>query len=178
MGGIRIHDKIAGAWRAVKGSDQRLDVSARSNTRAFYNNRDKECLFAWLSEFGCSAGNYISYIKNTDSTRKLYVEHIHFGSDANQVFYIHKVTGTATGSTIIGRNQNYAESNPAIGTFYGDAAVGGLTSTWKSKAIRVPANHSGLWTNSGGILLNNGEALAIQAKNAAGIDATAIGYYE
>lgn len=175
---IRFKDKITGIWQAARGSDGREDVSARSNTRAFYNNRDKEFLFAWLSELSCSANDYLIYIKNTDSINRLFVEHIHFGSDANQVFYIHKVTGTPTGAIISGRNQNYAETNAAVGSFYGNAAVGGLTSSWKSKAVRVQANSNGLWTNSGGILLNDGEALAVQAKNTASVDVTIMGYYE
>ena len=162
----------------VTGSDDRLDVSSRTSTREYYNNRDKEKLFTFLSRVDALANEYVIYIKNTHATGTLFISNITFGTTSNQEFLIHKVTGTPGGTTITPRSRNYAETNTCSGTFYGGAKVTGLTSSWEAEAIRVPANDSKIWHNSGGIILNNGEALAVQVVSAGNASVTVLGYCE
>ena len=179
MAFITIPDKNdTGAHHLVTGSDDRLNVTSRIGTREYYNNRDKQNLYSFLSRYSCSAGDYVIYIKNTHAAGVLHISNMKLGSEVNQEFLIHKVTGTAGGNNIIPRSRNYAETNSCAGVFKGDAVVTGLTSTWSSESEMTTPFKSELWHNSGGIILNDGEAMAIQALKAGNISITILGYCE
>jgi hypothetical protein len=177
-GQIQIWDKGGVLHDYVTGTSGRLDVSSRAATREYYRNRDDETLFTILSEYTCAANDYVIYVKNTSETDVVHIANLRMGAATNQQFYIHKVTGTPGGTTLTPRSRNYAETNTMTASCYGGEAVTGLTSSWKSESLRVSANSTTVWHNSGGIILNNGEALAIQAVNAGAIDITVLGYYE
>lgn len=89
------------AEQMVQGSDGRLNVSARSDNRAYYNSRDQQQTFSltW-TDASTAAGDTILYWKNTDTTGKhLVIEAIEINSELYSTFCLYEVTGTAAGGT-------------------------------------------------------------------------------
>ena len=174
---MRFWNKKLNGWRAITGSDDRINMSSRSNPRAFYNCRDKAELYEWLSVCDCLAGDYVLFVRNTDD-ETLYIDNISLGTDSNNLFYVHNVTGNATGSTIIGSNPNLSSDNEPTGAFKGNGAVTGISSAFKSRPKRVAANTSGDLSIQGCIILSTGDAIAVQATQAARVEVAITGYYE
>ena len=124
-----------GADERAKGSDNRVNVSSRSDDRAYYNSRDKgECFSVPFDFQSASAGEFGVYFKNNSS---IGLEFVVAGVGINSVeasrIKLHFVSGTATGGTVLTpTNLNGSSSNAAAATAMegGSAATGitGLTS--------------------------------------------------
>ena len=95
-----ISDKTQGTSE-TKGSDGRLNVSSRSDSRAYYNSRDESEAFSLVwKDASTETGDYILYWQNTDVTgRELVIEAIGINSAAAGDFEVHIVTGTAAGGS-------------------------------------------------------------------------------
>ena len=128
---IAYQSDLSGADERARGSDNRLNVSARSDDRAYYNSRDKGETFSIVFDFqSASAGEFGGYFKNTSSTGKSFVV---AGVGINSVeasrIKLHFVTGEAAGGTpLIPTNLNGSSSNAATATaMEGASAATGIT---------------------------------------------------
>jgi len=96
------HD-VTGNLQQAKGSDSRLNVSSRSDSRSYYNSRDQQEAYSLVWEDADSAtGDYILYWKNTDTQgRALVIDSVGLNSSALAQFKLATVTGTASGVTVL-----------------------------------------------------------------------------
>ncbi len=84
------------AEQKVQGSDGRLNVSARSDGRIYYNSRDISRSFSLIfDDASASALDDVCYLKNTDSSRELVIHAVGVNSiDTGSIFRLKQVTGT------------------------------------------------------------------------------------
>ena len=118
------------ALEESEGSDGRLNVSSRADSRGYYNSRDKGQSYSFHFNHPAGVdGENTLYMKNTSTDKTLVVSVIHINSSAAARVDIHKCTGTATGVESIPFNLNYASANDAVGVFMSEAngAIGGFT---------------------------------------------------
>ena len=107
---------------------QRLNVSAKTNPRTFYISRDDGLAFNYTSKVASAvAGDMVAYIKNTSTTRNLFIKtfEMHAANDAEWTIY--SCTGTAAGTEVTPANLNLGSGLPSETLAFGDAAVTGLT---------------------------------------------------
>jgi len=100
---IQFTSDSSGSEEQMKGSDGRANVSSRTDSRAYYNSRDKSEAFSLVwDDASSAAGDYVVYWKNTDTTgRTLVLESVGLNSEQAASFKLAVVTGTAAaGSTI------------------------------------------------------------------------------
>ena len=133
---ILYSNDVTGADERAKGSDNRVNVSARSDDRAYYNSRDRGLTFSVVFDFqSASAGEFGAYFKNISSTGLSFVvAGIGINSVEASRIKLHFVTGVAAGGTsLTPTNLNGSKSSSATATAMegGSAATGitGLTST-------------------------------------------------
>jgi len=109
---------------------QRLNVSAKTRDRVFYASRDDEQAFnAVMPTFNAAAGNYCYYLKNSSSSKNLFLHSLEFHSVENVQWKVWQVTGTAAGGTeITPANLNLGSGRTAEATCMGGGAtITGLT---------------------------------------------------
>jgi len=69
---IQVQNDVTNAFEPVKGSDGRMNVSARSDERIYYNSRDVEQTYIWTSfDAAAAVDEYIIFVKNTSTTQHL-----------------------------------------------------------------------------------------------------------
>ena len=127
---MRIEDGKGKNGDASVSSAQRLNVSAKTRDRLFYISRDDEAAYnAVMPTFNAAAGNYVFYIKNTSSTKNLYMHTIEYHSIEAVAWRVWTVTGTAAGGTaIIPTNLNLGSGRTAEASCMGGGAtITGLT---------------------------------------------------
>lgn len=92
---------VTGSKEPVFGSDNRINVSARSDARSYYNSRDERLAFSlsW-DDASTATGDYVLYWQNTDTTGKvLVIEGIDIGSQYGSDWQLQEVTGTGGGGS-------------------------------------------------------------------------------
>jgi hypothetical protein len=131
---------------------------------------------------GPVAAEYTLYFKNNSADEFHLYDMWSYGTDADVVWKLHKVTGTASGTAITPVNLNVGSGKIADVTVAGGAAgVTGLTSAgvllqWYNGI----ANTTNKWTIDGAIIIPSGTAIAIEYDAGTGGAAmlTLRGYYE
>ncbi len=124
---ITYQDDVTGFLAKMKGSDGRANVSSRSDSRGYYNSRDREQAYSMPYNHTASVANeYSFYLKNTSSSKTLVVSFVGVSSDLGVDVKLWFVTGTAgDGVTVTPVNLNKASSNAADVTALDDG--GGTT---------------------------------------------------
>lgn len=90
-----------GAREVAHGTDGRINVSARSDSRAYYNSRDKKKTYSLaFDDSVCSAGDFNVALFNDDVSDKLVVRSIGVNALNLAGFKLHQVTGTAAGGAV------------------------------------------------------------------------------
>ncbi len=80
---------VSNAEERVRGSDGRLNVSSRSDARAYYNSRDKQSFFSlsW-DDASTATGDFVAYWKNTATDgRHLVIDRIEMSALAKYAFW-------------------------------------------------------------------------------------------
>ena len=74
----------------AQGSDGRLNVSSRTDGRAYYNSRDLSNAYslAW-KDASTATGDIVAYWKNTHSTKTLVIDAIGFNSSSTSTWSLH-----------------------------------------------------------------------------------------
>ena len=146
-------------------SVQRLNVSAKTAPRHFYASRDFGQAFnAVYDDMTVAAGEFAAYLKNTSTTRNLFVGHTEFHSAENVKWKIFEVTGTAaSGATVTPSNFNLASGQPAeTSAMSGDTAITGLTAVKQLGTHRSEAFGDSSMEFDGALVLGPGKAIAIE----------------
>lgn len=153
----------------VRGSDGRLNVSSRSDPRAYYNSRDVGQTYSGVFQMvDASAGEFVAYLQNASTTGKtLVITNITMGSAENSVVTLSLVTGVAaSGSFSSAVNMNATSPNAATGiAMEGDSAatgITGLTEAGMLDRIFIPANNSKTFNLADRLRLGQGDAIALK----------------
>ena len=162
---IRIGDGKGKNGDASVSAVQRLNVSAKEANRDFYASRDFGLAFnAVYDNQTVAAGEYSAYLKNTSTTREMFIGHIEFHSASAVKWKVWEVSGTAAaGEVVTPSNFNLASGIPAEATaMAGDTAITGLTQvkqlgSHRSEALAESEMHYG-----GALILGPGKAIAVE----------------
>lgn len=144
---------------------QRGNVSSKSNPRSFYVSRDDGLAFnAIQPSFSAAAGEYVHYLKNTSSTRDLFVGRVEFHSVEAVHWKVWEVTGTAAaGTTIIPANLNLSSglSSESI-SMGGGATITGLTLGKQLGTHRTVATGEAAMNFDDSLILGPGKAILVE----------------
>ena len=118
-----------------------------------------------VEDAGPAAGEYTLYIQNTNSSLNLVLTTIRASNvDANVVWKIHNVTGTAAGTILTPVNMNFESGNIAAANCRGGA--GGVTGLTSGAVIHEwfggPAYNSQIVEFNGALILPYGDAIAVE----------------
>lgn len=161
--GMQIEDGKGRGYISSVSESNRLNVSAKTNPRAFYVSRDNGLAFYLTSiDESAVAGDIVSYIKNTSATRNLYIKNIHYGSSQNAFWKLWSVSGTAGGTETSPVNLNLTSGKQAEALSYGNYEVSGLSLDGLIDSHRTLANShdSTEWEDS--LILGPNNAIAIE----------------
>ena len=76
-----------GSFQETHGSDQRLNVSSRVDSRAFYVSRDDgQAYVLRIEDDGADANDIVAYLRNDSKDKRLYVTDIHFNTENAATF--------------------------------------------------------------------------------------------
>lgn len=102
MSKIEYYNQNTGSLQQAKGSDGRLNTSARADGRAYYNSRDREqCYTLVFDHQGAVAGEFSAYFKNTSPDLMFVVSSVGINCAQNARIKLHWVAGTVTGGAVI-----------------------------------------------------------------------------
>ena len=127
---MKIEDGKGKSGDASVSGSQRLNVSAKTRDRLFYVSRDDEQAFnAIMPTFSAAAGNYVFYIKNTSSSKNMFLHALEYHSVEAVHWKVWQVTGTAAGGSVITpSNLNLGSGRTAEASCMGGGAtITGLT---------------------------------------------------
>jgi len=144
---------------------QRLNVSAKTAPRYYYQSRDFGLAFnAVYDNLTVAAGEYSMYLKNDSTTRNMFIGHIEFHSAENVKWKIWEVSGTAaSGEVVTPSNLNLASGIPAEATaMSGDTAITGLTTVKQLGPHRSQALSESEMNYSGSMILGPGKAIVVE----------------
>lgn len=143
---------------------QRGNVSAKTAPRPMYAARDDGLSFSAIFHGAGAAGEHVAYLKNTSSTRNLFVGDITLGGVEAILWKMFFVTGTAAaGETVTPTPTNRSKSIPAEATaMAGNTAITGLTPDGEFSTVRNKAldNHNEAF--GGALILGPGDAVVIE----------------
>ena len=162
---MRIGDGKGKNGDASVSSVQRLNVSAKTGPRQFYASRDFSLSFnAVYDDLTVAAGEYSAYLKNTSSTRNLFINHVEFHSAENVKWKVWEVSGTAaSGETVAPSNMNLGSGIPAEAiAMSGNTAITGLTQVKQIGSHRSEALSDSSMDYDGVLILTPGKAIAIE----------------
>ncbi len=187
MARIDYKNDLTRAVEEAEGSDGRLNVSSRSDERAYYNSRDEgQCYTVPFDFQSATATEFGAYWKNTSTNGKdLVISSIGVNAVNACRVKLWFVTGTAAGgTTITPTNLNRASSNAATATAMegGTAATGiaGITGEDLVDFLYVPALGHEEFRLSDRIRLGQNDAIAIEYFEGTTGDFSGVifGYYE
>jgi len=162
---MKIEDGKGKNGDASVSSVQRLNVSGKNAPRYFYASRDFGLAFnAVYDDLTVAAGEYSAYLKNTSSTRNLFIGHVEFHSAESVKWKIWEVSGTAaSGASLIPSSFNLASGIPAeADAMSGDTAITGLTTIKQIGSHRSEALSDSAMDFEGALILGPGKAIAIE----------------
>jgi len=163
MSKTSIQDGGGTGREATVSSFFRLNVSAKTNPRTFYASRDEGQTFNAISiDAAAAAGDHIFYLKNTSTTRNMFVKHIEFHSVNAATWTVFEATGTPAGTSLEPSNLNLGSPNAAEASFYGDGAVTGLTEGKRLGSHRNAADGEAAMEFDDALLLPPNSAILIE----------------
>ena len=162
---MRIEDGKGKNGDASVSNTQRLNVSNKGASRIYYVSRDSGLAFnAVYPAITAAAGDYVAYLKNTSSTRNLFVGRLEFHSAENVEWNVWHVTGTAaSGETIVPTNLNLGSGLLAEATaMAGNTSITGLTNVKQVGVHRTTAAGEASMDFEYALILSPGTAIAIE----------------
>lgn len=176
MARIDYKNDVTRALEEAEGSDGRLNVSSRSDSRGYYNSRDEEKCFSVPFDFQSAAsGEFAAYIKNTSSVDELVLSDIGLNAAVASRVKLWFVSGTAAGgTTVTATNLNRSSSKDAeASAMEGNSAATGITGLTAEALIDfevVGANGHGTFETGDRIRLGQNDAIALEVDETAGGD--------
>lgn len=187
---IRYSDDRGRGLTEVQGSDGRLNVSSRSDSRDYYNSRDEQLSFALVWDMTLVATDeFCAYWRNASPDKDLIVTHMTLVADEAASFKIHKVTGTASaGTELTPENMNAASSRAApddavVMAMSGTTTtpISGLTTAGVIRRVPVEASVETEIEFHDTFRLGHNNAVAVEAEEiatTAPVFGVIYGYYE
>jgi len=173
---VKINDGGGKNGDATVSNNQRLDVSARSASRQYYESRDQEQVFVATSVDATAVANEETmYIKNTSTSKDMVISEVIISTDTDSLWRVKSVTGTAAGSSaLVPINLNRASSKSASATIRGDGAITGLTDVTDGTValFRAPANNTHHHDFHEALRLGQDDALAVECETNAAVEIT------
>lgn len=179
---IEFKNRTTKALEETEGTDGRLDVSSRSDSRAYYNSRDDAQCYTMVWDFQSAAsGEFGAYLKNTHTTKQLVIRSIGINAAADSRVKAHFVTGTATGTAVTPVNLNRTSNNDALATAVEGAAaatgITGLTSDGVIDFAYVAAGTHEEMRIGDTVRLGQGDAIALEVDETAGSDFSGVIFF-
>lgn len=161
---MRIEDGKGKSGDMSVSSTQRGNVSAKTAPRPMYSARDDGLSFSAIYHFTAAAGEHVAYLKNTSSTRNLFVGDVAVGGVNSILWKMFFCTGTAAaGEAVTPTPTNRSKSIPAEATaMAGDTAITGLTTDGEFSTMRSPAAGDTEENFDGTLILGPGDALVVE----------------
>jgi hypothetical protein len=161
--GLQIEDGKGRGFVASVSESNRLNVSAKINPRAFYVSRDDGLAFNVASvDIDADAGDVICYLKNTSTTRNMFIKQVHYSGANAALWKLWQVTGTAGGTEITPTNLNLTSGKSAEATAFGSNPVTGLNLDTLIGSHRTLAGAHGIEKWEDVIILGPNNALAVE----------------
>ena len=171
MSQINYPNDVTGSIQIVHGSDGRLNVSSRSDSRHYYNSRDNEQSYIVpFLDAASSTGEIVVYLQNTSTTLTLVISVIGVSTSVLGTFKLHKMNATtATGTVITPVNLNFGSSNAAAANARGGAGgVGGTASDTLIDVLQVGAAGHGEFHTEDTLRLGQNQSVGLEFDRAAG----------
>ena len=155
---------ITGSIQTTQGSDGRLNVSSRSDSRGYYNSRDVgQCYSLVWDDSDCAVGDYMVYWQNTSTTQDLVIGSAGINSTVAGAFKLAFVTGTAaTAGTLTPVNLNRSSAKDALANCLGGSAISGLTEDGVIDLALVQDNGHEEFRLGDRVRLGQNDAIAIE----------------
>ncbi len=165
---LKYKDRKTGFQGFVGGEDGAADVNSRSDSRAYYNSRDKEETYSliWNVQNAVS-DKHIVYWKNTSSTETLVISSVGFNSNAVATFDLNFVSGTAVGTAATPTNLNKSSSKDAAATAITSNDITGLTVISEVDHAVVGADSHEELRLADRVRLGQNDAISIRIENTA-----------
>ena len=154
-----------GGVTALDFSDRgRARVDALSNLTSAHVSRDDGLTFNLIShDATAAAGTHICYLKNTSTTRDLYIDLLRVGNAETALWKVWSVTGTAAGgSALTPTNLDLKRGISAEVTARGNDAITGLTQVSEIATVRCPSNDSRDIPLDDTLILGTDNAIAVE----------------
>ena len=166
---LTVESNKTGGFEQIRGSNHRLDVSARSDTRSFYNARDQKQNYNMVWEHTASGtGEYSVYLKSIHKTKSLIITHISLNADNLARLKLWDVSGSAAGDgvIIVGKNTNLMSTNIAeISALHDGGGTPISTISKKGEAlgdVALVAHGYGEFLINDSLILGPNSAIAIE----------------
>jgi len=163
---VRIEDGGGKNGNATVSNNQRLDTSARSASRDYYESRDQGQVYtASMTDPGGQTTEDLLWLKNTSTTKDIVIDNIYIASLAVSEWVLKFVTDptAATGTNIVPTNLNAASSNAATVSCKGGAAgVANLTDGATIAILRVGVGITSVFSFGEAIRLGQDDAIALE----------------
>lgn len=184
---IQYIDDVGGNFQETHGSDGRLNVSSRSDSRAYYNSRDQGLYFSLsFNHPDAVNGEYSFYWKNTSSTKILVLQSVFINSDLGANCKLWFVTGAAgDGGIITPTNLNTSSEHAAEATALedgGGTTISGLVTAGIIAYDKIPVDNREKMRPCDTIRIGQNKAIALEVdlvtSGTPHVFGTAYGYYE
>jgi len=163
---VRIDDGGGKNGAATVSNNQRLDVSARSASRQYYESRDAESVYSInMTDAGGQTTEDLIWLKNTSTTQDIVIDSIYIGSLAVSEWVLKFVTDVtpATGTVITPVNLNKASSKTASASARGGAAgVANLVDDGVIGILRVGVGTTSEFHLGEALRLGQDDAIALE----------------
>lgn len=146
-------------------STQRGNVSSRTAPRTFYASRDDGLAFVAIYDgITAAAGEYVAYLKNTSTTRNLFIDDMLAGGVENIKWKLFSCSGdAAAGETVTATEFNLSKSIPAEAiAMAGNTAITGLTTLAQLSTGRTPANGGAQRSFESALILGPSDAVVLE----------------
>ncbi len=113
---IKFSNDVTNAEEEARGSDGRLNVSSRQDSRAYYNSRDEGLTFSVVHTMASVATDeFFSYWRNASTTKTLVISSVSVWGGEPMSFKMHFMDATAAtgGTEVVPTNLNAASSKSA-----------------------------------------------------------------
>ena len=185
---IEFNSDVTNAKENTKGSDGRMNVSARSDARAYYNSRDKSNFFTLSWEDASSAdGDFVAYWKNTDTTGKhLVIDRVEAHSEGAAHWILHTGNAeTASGgvaTTPFCLNVASSLTAPATARTADSSTIATVTANLQIARAGASADNKATITLEDTLRLGQDQSILLECQETSGTPdktwGTIYGYYE
>jgi len=161
--------------------NQRLNVSSRAASRAYYVSRDDGTCYTWTSSWSADTGKEVFYLKNTSKTLLLLIDEIVVSSVLTGLFEVFTTTDTAAGTTVTGKSTNVTRRIAADATALGNAEVTGVTPAIADRIYlaRTAATGRAVIDVKDELILGQDDAIVVRYTGSTGIqDVQITGFFE